>query len=280
MIDRDPIDPIVADTLEYSSPLSFAIAQRDHDTLSMVRRAVETKQVQLAFQPVVRASNPEVPAFYEGLIRVQDHTGRIIPAGDFIDSVERHELGRQIDTLALELGFQALAQEPSVRLSINLSARSIGYPRWMEVLRNGLESCPTAGERLILEITERTAIVMPDLVQVFMGEMQGYGISFALDDFGAGYTAFRYLKDFYFDILKIDGAFIRDIASSPDNQVITEAMLSLASHFDMVTVAESVETLEDAEFLMNAGCDLMQGYFFGSPTVRPWWHPEDERRHA
>ncbi len=280
MIDRDSTDPLEADTLEYSSPLSFAIAQRDHDTLSMVRRAVEAKQVQLAFQPVVRASNPEVPAFYEGLIRVQDHTGRIIPAGDFIDSVERHELGRQIDTLALELGFQALAQEPSVRLSINLSARSIGYPRWMEALRNGLESCPTAGERLILEITERTAIVMPDLVQVFMGEMQGYGISFALDDFGAGYTAFRYLKDFYFDILKIDGAFIRDIASSPDNQVITEAMLSLASHFDMVTVAESVETLEDAEFLMNAGCDLMQGYFFGSPTVRPWWHPEDERRHA
>jgi EAL domain-containing protein (putative c-di-GMP-specific phosphodiesterase class I) len=280
MIDRDSTDPLEADTLEYSSPLSFAIAQRDHDTLSMVRRAVEAKQVQLAFQPVVRASNPEVPAFYEGLIRVQDHTGRIIPAGDFIDSVERHELGRQIDTLALELGFQALAQEPSVRLSINLSARSIGYPRWMEALRNGLESCPTAGERLILEITERTAIVMPDLVQVFMGEMQGYGISFALDDFGAGYTAFRYLKDFYFDILKIDGAYIRDIASNPDNQVITEAMLSLASHFDMVTVAESVESLEDAEFLMNAGCDLMQGYFFGSPTVRPWWNPEDERRHA
>ncbi|MEJ2034920.1 MAG: EAL domain-containing protein [Maritimibacter sp.] len=220
------------------------------------------------------------PAFYEGLIRVQDHTGRMFPAADFIVAVECHELVRKLDMLALELGFQTLEQEPSLRLSINLSARSIGYPGWMETLRKGLESCPTAGERLILEITERTAIVMPDLVQVFMGEMQGYGISFALDDFGAGYTAFRYLKDFYFDILKIDGAFIRGISENPDNQVITEAMLSLASHFDMVTVAESVESLEDAEFLMNAGCDLMQGYFFGSPTVRPWWQAEDQRRHA
>ncbi|MEJ1990161.1 MAG: EAL domain-containing protein [Maritimibacter sp.] len=280
MINQQQTDPIDDAPLEYSSPLSFAIAQRDRETLSMVRHAVETGHVKLAYQPVVRADNPEVPAFYEGLIRVQDHTGRMIPAADFIDAVESHELGRKLDMLALELGFQTLEQEPSLRLSINLSARSIGYPGWMETLRKGLESCPTAGERLILEITERTAIVMPDLVQVFMGEMQGYGISFALDDFGAGYTAFRYLKDFYFDILKIDGAFIRGISENPDNQVITEAMLSLASHFDMVTVAESVESLEDAEFLMNAGCDLMQGYFFGSPTVRPWWQAEDQRRHA
>jgi EAL domain-containing protein (putative c-di-GMP-specific phosphodiesterase class I) len=161
-----------------------------------------------------------------------------------------------------------------------MSARSIGYSKWMETLRWGLESFPTAGERLILEITERTAIVMPELVQVFMSEMQGYGISFALDDFGAGYTAFRYLKDFYFDILKIDGQYVRSLSSNPDNQVITEAMLSLARHFDMVTVAESVESQEDAEFLANAGCDLLQGYFFGAPTVRPWWHYDEERQQA
>ncbi len=263
----DPVDP----DIELSSPLTIAVAQRDRDTMAMVRRAIETKQVMLAYQPIVRASQPDKVAFHEGLIRVLDHTGRIIPANDFIDVVESKEIGRQIDTLALQLGLEALAEEPSLRLSINMSARSIGYARWMQVLKQGLERDPLAGERLILEITERTAIVMPELVQVFMKEMQSHGISFALDDFGAGYTAFRYLKDFYFDILKIDGEFIKDIANNPDNQVITQAMLSTAGHFDMMTVGENVETLEDAEFLINAGCDFLQGFFFGAPTVRPWW---------
>ncbi|SMH47745.1 EAL domain-containing protein [Maritimibacter sp. HL-12] len=272
----DPADPDVA----LGSPLSVAVARRDHETMQMVRRAVTRGEVMLAFQSVVRASHPETPAFHEGLIRVLDHTGRIIPAADFIGVVETQELGRQIDTRALELGFRALEEEPSLRLSVNMSARSIGYPRWMQALRQGLERDPTAGERLILEITERTAIVMPDLVQVFMKEMQTHGISFALDDFGAGYTSFRYLKDFYFDILKIDGEFIRGIADNPDNQVIAEAMLSLSRHFDMLTVAESVETLEDAEFLIDAGCDLLQGYFFGAPTVRPWWQQAGDRRRA
>lgn len=266
-----------APEVELTSPLSIAVQQRDRDTMAMVRRAVETKQVMLAFQPIMRAQAADQVAFYEGLIRVLDHTGRIIPAREFIDVVESQELGRAIDTLALELGLEALEIEPSLRLSINLSARSIGYPRWMTVLKQGLDRDPTIGERLILEITERTAIVMPELVQVFMSDMQAHGIAFALDDFGAGYTAFRYLRDFYFDILKIDGEFIRGIAENPDNQVITQAMLSMASHFDMMCVAESVETYEDAQFMVDAGCDFLQGYFFGAPTVSPWWKREGQR---
>lgn len=279
LIKPDIIDPAGAD-MPASSPLSMAIRSRDRDTLAMVQRAVNNRQVLLAFQPVMRSGQADTVAFHEGLIRVLDHTGRIIPARDFIDVVETQALGREIDALALQLGLEALEAEPSLRLSINMSARSIGYPRWKTILEQGLERDRTLGERLILEITERTAIVMPDLVQLFMAEMQCKGISFALDDFGAGYTSFRYLRDFYFDILKIDGSFIRGIATSADNQVITEAMLSLARSFDMMTVAESVETLEDAEYLASTGCDFMQGYFFGAPTVRPWWMQGSEKRHA
>ncbi|WP_421701641.1 EAL domain-containing protein [Aliiroseovarius sp.] len=264
----------------WSSPLDHAINQRDKDTLEMVRKAVGAKQIELAYQPVVQAARPEQVAFYEGLIRVLDDSGRVIPAKDFIDVVENQEIGRVLDTLALEKGLMSLADEPSLRLSINMSARSIGYPRWNETMKHWLAHDPLIGERLILEITERTAIVMPDLVQVFMADLQSRGISFALDDFGSGYTAFRYLKDFYFDILKIDGEFIKDIHSSPDNQVLTQALLSVARHFDMFTVAESVETLEDAEFLASIGVDCMQGYFFGAPTIRPWWKQEDQRAHA
>lgn len=267
-------------SVEPSSPLSVAVAQRDRETLTMVRRAVDTGKVMLAYQPVMRAADTDLPAFYEGLIRVLDHTGRIIPAADFIHVVESQELGRQLDTHALDIGLQALAEVPSLRLAINMSARSIGYPRWIETLRTGLNSDPTIGERLILEITERTAIVMPDLVQVFMAEMHRHGIAFALDDFGAGYTSFRYLKNFYFDIVKIDGQFIQGIATNPDNQVIAAAMLSLAQHFDMITVAEHVESAADAQYLIDLGCDLLQGYCFAAPTVRPWWHRAAQNRTA
>lgn len=272
----DPVDP----EPEVSSPLSVAIDRRDRDTIAMVRRAVESRSVMLAYQPVMQAGSRDTPAFYEGFIRVLDHTGRIIPAADFIAAVEGQELGRKLDTYALRLGLDALEREPSLRLAINMSARSIGYPEWMRTLRGALRRNPTVAERLILEITERTAIGMPELVQVFMAEMQREGVSFALDDFGAGYTAFKYLRDFYFDILKIDGEFVRNVATSPDNQVIVQAMVALAGHFDMLVVAESVETVEDADFLMAAGCDLLQGYCFGAPTVRPWWARGGEQRRA
>jgi len=124
---------------------------------------------------------------------------------------------------------------------------------------------------LILEITESSAMLMPDLVTVFMADMQARGICFALDDFGAGFTAFRYLKDFYFDIIKIDGQFIRGIHADPDNQVLAQALITIARQFDMFTVAESVETAEDAKYLIDIGVDCLQGYYYGIPsTEAPW----------
>ncbi len=253
------------------SPLSAAVAARDRDTMAMVRDAIARRNVLLAYQPVMQTANPDRPAFWEGLIRILDGTGRVIPARDFIDVIETHEAGRRIDCLALELGLAALADHPDLRLSINMSARSIGYPKWMDALLRGLAADATVGERLILEITESSAMLMPDIVQVFMADMQRHGIAFALDDFGAGYTAFRYLRDFYFDILKIDGQFIQGVHGDPDNQVLTQALISIARHFEMFTVAECVETGQDAEYLADIGIDCMQGYYFGAPTIRPIW---------
>lgn len=253
------------------NPLSYAVTERDRNVLSMVRDAIARRQVMLAYQPVIPTVRPQKPAFWEGLIRVLDQTGRVIPAREFIGAIEATELGRQIDCLALNLGLQSLALHPDLRLSINMSARSIGYPSWMDVLNRGLSGDPTIAERLILEITESSAMVVPDIVQVFMSDMQRKGICFALDDFGSGYTALRYLREFYFDILKIDGQFIKNIHANPDNQVLTEAMISIGRHFEMFTVAEFVETEEEAEFLARIGIDCMQGYLFGAPTVQPNW---------
>ena len=255
----------------YDSPLSVADRMRQQETIDMVRRALDEKRAMLAYQPVVQARMTNRAAFYEAYIRILDDKGRVIPARDFMGAVETHEIGRRIDCLALELGLAALPKEHSIRLSVNMSARSIGYPQWLATLERGLRADPTIAERLILEITEGSAMLMPDLVTVFMADMQSRGICFALDDFGAGYTAFRYLKDFYFDIIKIDGQFIRGIAHDPDNQVLAAALVSIARHFDMFTVAESVENEEDARYLIDIGFDCLQGYFYGIPsTEAPW----------
>lgn len=237
-----------------------------------VRAAVERGSGLLAYQPIVRAGAASDVAYYEGLIRIVDDSGRIVPLKDFMPTAEMTELGRQIDCLSLSLGLKALQDSPGLRLAINMSARSIGYPDWIRTLRQSARDNPMVAERLILEITESSAMEMPEEVNAFMSEAQKYGISFALDDFGAGYTSFRYLRDFCFDMLKIDGQFIRSISKQPDNQVLTGALQSIAHHFDMFTIAESVETADDAAFLIEIGIDCMQGYYFGAPTIAPPWN--------
>lgn len=267
----DPIDRTDHGDPDTLSPLAVALTERDRAALGLVRDALRRGDVLLAFQPVVRSREPGSIAFHEGLIRVLDPQGRVIPARQFIAAAETTEAGRILDSLALELGLEELAREPGLRLSINMSARSIAYPRWTEALDRGLARDPTVAERLILEITEASAMVIPDITAHFMKGLQRKGISFALDDFGAGFTAFRYLRDFTFDAVKLDGQFIRGIHADPDNQCLARALLSIAEHFDMFTIAEAVETAEEAAFLAGLGFDCQQGHVHGAPTTMPPW---------
>lgn len=260
-----------------SDPLSFAVAERDANILRQVDLALLEGRTALAYQPVVLSGDQKRVAFNEGLIRILDPNGRIIPAREFIGAVETRETGRLIDCASLRHGLAALAAVPGLRLSLNMSARSIGHMRWMRILQEGLAQDPTIGERLILEITESSAMVMPDVVSAFMEELHGAGVAFALDDFGAGFTAFRYFRDFFFDIVKIDGQFVRNVASNPDNQVLTRALALIGQHFDMLVVAESVESQTDADWLANHGVHCLQGYHFGAPMLKPDWLPQRTR---
>lgn len=252
------------------SPLDAAVSQRDRGTMAMVQQSLARGDAILAFQPVMRADGAGV-AFYEGLIRILDETGRVIPARDFINVVEDQDIGRQIDCASLRMGLHTLKANPHLRLAINMSARSVGYPGWMQTLRRFVRQHPDVVQRLILEITETSAMMMPEIVKIFMEELQDKGVTFALDDFGAGYTAFRHLRHFCFDILKIDGQFARNVDTDADNQVLNEALISLARHFDMLVVSEAVETEAEAAWLASAGVDCLQGYFFAAPTMAPPW---------
>lgn len=258
-------------TFAYDNPLSAAVSERDKGVLDMVRSALRDRRVTLAYQPIVQCRDLRQVGYYEGLLRILDSTGRAIPAKDFIDTIETREEGRLMDCLSIDLGLQALFQNPNLRLAINMSARSILYDHWEIALERGLRRDPSVAERLILEITESSAMEMPDVVVNFMTRLHRRGITFALDDFGAGYTAFRYLKEFYFDIVKIDADFITNIDTDSDNQVLTNALVSIAQQFDMFTVAEGVERPDEAKFLVDAGIDCLQGYLFGAPSLKPAW---------
>lgn len=253
---------------QVGNPLTEAIKARDNDVLSVVRFALDAQNAQLAFQPIVAAQSPDTVAFYEGLIRVRDETGRIIPAGQFMPRIEEHELGREIDCASLRLGLATLMHYPDLRLSINMSARSMADGKWRRILDEGLARSPHVAERLILEISESSAMLLHEVLVRFMAEMQPRGVSFALDHFGGGMTAFKHLKDFFFDLVKIDRCFIHNIDKNPENQVLTEALVAVAQQFEMFAVAEGVENQSETLILQKLGVECLQGYHFGVPRLQ------------
>ncbi|WP_170430512.1 EAL domain-containing protein [Ruegeria arenilitoris] len=253
------------------NPLNAAVASRDTSTVQMATEAVKHKQCKLAFQPIMQAHPPFGVAFYEGFIRVLDETGRVIPARDFMPQLENTPIGRDLDCVALEMGLRTLARNPDIRLSINMSARSIGYARYSRVLERFLKKDAGIGERLILEISESSAMTVPELVIDFMDRLQPRGVAFALDDFGASNFSFRHFREFLFDAAKIDGQFVRGISDNPDNQALVRALVAVAREFEILVTAESVETKADAEFLVANGVDCLQGFLFGAPTVSAPW---------
>jgi EAL domain-containing protein (putative c-di-GMP-specific phosphodiesterase class I) len=150
----------------------------------------------------------------------------------------------------------------------------------MRVLETYLKRDEFLGERLVLEIAEASAMAAPELVIDFMDQMQQHGIAFALDNFGAGTTAIGHFREFFFDAVKIDGQFVRDVHANHDNQAVVRSLIAIAKQFDMFVVAESVEREEDAAFLIEAGADCLQGFLYGAPTINPPWESRDNQKRA
>ena len=253
------------------NPITVAVAQRDAQVLQMVTEALKHNEVLMAFQPVMQARAPHGTAFYEGFVRVLDGTGRVIPAREFMPQIENGHLGREIDCKSLALGLQALSENPTVRLSVNMSARSIKYDRWIDTLERALAQDPTLGERLMLEIEERSAMLDPAALTDFIDEFQMHGIAFALGDFGSASIPIAKFHDFFFDAVKLDGQLVRGAHEDSECQETLHTLIHLAKKFDMLVIADKVETATEAEFLVKAGVDCLQGYLFGAPTIRPPW---------
>jgi len=238
-------------------------------TRAMVSAAIDEGRVGLAFQPVFRSGPRPLIAFHEGLIRIRDRSGRNIPAGDFIPAVENTTLVQEIDRIALQKTLDMLQADPRQRLSVNISMNTIGDEAWLNILARGCKNRPDIADRLIVELTEATPIQDPEIVAYFMEKGHKLGCSFAIDDFGAGYTGFSHFRKYKFDMVKIDGQFISRLHENPDNQVLVEALVKIARQFDMFTVAEFVETAEESAMVQKLGIDAMQGYYYGRSAEMP-----------
>jgi len=235
-----------------------------------VTMAIKDNRLAFAYQPVVDATTHEV-RYYECLMRMRTPEGDVIAAGNFIPVVERLGLMRALDRRALELVIDDLEAHPDVTLAFNISGVTAADRGWLRALVSRLKNRRDLASRMIVEITETAALFDIDDSARFVSVLRDLGCEVALDDFGAGYTTFRHLKALTVDVVKIDGSFVHDLAQNTENQLFIRNLLSLARAFNLVTVAECVETNEEAVILCSEGVNLLQGYFFGKPDLTPAW---------
>lgn len=232
----------------------------------MTVAALNDGRIELALQPIVSADH-ERPAFYECLMRLRQSNGDVMDAGNFLARVEKLGLARLLDQRMLELVIKYLLHDDHIHLALNISAETATDGEWLDTLRGHVHRHLNIAERLIVEVTETMAIRDIEETSQFISTLRRLGCKVAIDDFGAGYTSFRNLKLLDVDMVKIDGSFVERVSAQPDNQVFVRALIDLARHFGIKTVAEWVEHREDADLLKSWGVDYMQGHLFGAAKI-------------
>ena len=180
---------------------------------------------------------------------------------------EKLGLVAQLDQRIFELALDRLVAEPALHLSVNVSVLTLRSPGWVERLAASLGARPGTAPRLIVEIVETLALEPIEEIERLLQRMKGLGLRIAMDDFGAGHTSFRNLRRLGIDIVKIDGAFVQNVARSLDDRVFVRSLADLARHLGLATVAEWVEDEEARRLLRDWGVDLLQGRLLGRPEL-------------
>jgi diguanylate cyclase (GGDEF)-like protein len=240
--------------------------------------ALNENRILLAFEPVVCAQHRKL-AFHECLLRIRRSDGSLVPAADIVPVAERLGLARLLDQRVLDLVITEMAGHPDLQASLNVSASSTTDPDWWARLEALLRSHRGVAERLIVEITETTAIHDIDNARGFVRRVKDLGSRIAIDDFGAGYTSFRNLRHLGVDMIKIDGAFVQNLARSEDDRTFVRVMLDLARGLKLKTVAEWVQNEQSAAILAAWGCDYLQGEHIGLARL-DWVDPRHEGSHT
>jgi len=234
-----------------------------------IRQALEENRLILHCQPILDLNRNEI-CQYEILLRLPgEHRGEPLPPSAFLYTAERFGLIQAIDGWVVQEAIALIAEHErkgvKLVLNVNLSGKSIGDRKLAALIEETLAEAGIDPTRLNFELTETAAIANLEEAKAFASRMRSRGCQFALDDFGAGFGSFYYLKNFPFDYLKIDGDFIRGLTRSPIDQLVVEAIVSIARGMGKKTVAEFVADEETVQLLRKIGVDCAQGYYIGVP---------------
>jgi diguanylate cyclase (GGDEF)-like protein/PAS domain S-box-containing protein len=249
-----------ADTADPLTKLSLA---------TRLRKAADREEWTLHYQPIVELETGRVTGV-EGLLRWAEPGQPLAYPDSFLPVAEELGLMRAIGDWVLD---EACRQAGAWRragmdleVAVNLSISQLWQPNLAGRLEQSLRGAAVPPARLVVEITESTAMTDPDRTARTLGAMHELGVRLAIDDFGTGYSSLSRLRQLPLDVLKIDRPFVRPLPGDPQAASAMEAIIQLARGLDMVPLAEGVETPEQRDFLVRTGCPLGQGYLFGRPV--------------
>ena len=256
----------------------FEVSEDDGEHLSgmqarlgwvdQIRRGLDEDRFVLYCQPIMHLASNEVTQ-WELLLRLLGDDGEMIPPAVFIPTAERFGLIQEIDRWVVARAIEALDTyrdwPGGVRFEVNVSGKSMSDPELLELVERELREKDVDPSNLVFEITETAAIANMEEARNFADRLTKLGCRFALDDFGAGFSSFYYLKYLPLNYLKIDGDFIKGLVSSATDQLVVQSMVDIARGMGMKTIAEFVEGPETAQMLHEKGVDYSQGYFHGRP---------------
>jgi len=251
--------------------LEIANRRGEMQWVAKINQALESDSFELYYQLIVPLDPQQQDRTgIELLLRMQNEDGELIPPGAFIPAAERYSLMTQLDRWVVAHAFEWLSENTAVtgelyKCSINLSGQSISEGDFLAFVKNQLTQYQIDPSKICFEITETAAILNLTKATGFISDLKSLGCFFALDDFGSGLSSFAYLKNLPVDYVKIDGMFVRDIASDPIDQEMVRSITGIAKAMGKQTIAEFVENDSIIEILQDIDVDYIQGYGVARP---------------
>ncbi|HUF16765.1 MAG TPA: EAL domain-containing protein [Thermoanaerobaculia bacterium] len=242
-----------------------------------LRKAIERDEFRIHYQPIYNVATGRIRGM-EALVRWEHPELGLIPPGRFIPLAESANLMGRIGALVLRAACLQLRKWHdkgfrSLKLAINLSVSQLQQPDLVKIVDDILREARLGRESVELEITESGAMLNPEVTIKSLHELRKLGVGISLDDFGTGHSSLSYLKRFPIDTLKIDQSFVRDVTEDAETAAIVTAIIVMARTLKLEVVAEGVEQESQRQFLLENGCELMQGFLFNKPV------PSDEFEH-
>lgn len=235
-----------------------------------LRRALERRELSLAYQPIINLANGEIGGF-EALMRWEHPRRGSIPPGEFIPVAEMCDLIEPLGMFALETATMDLMEwekqtgELPIFVSVNLSSAQLLNAELFSEVRSLLARTHCQPHRLKLELTETMMMENPEQARLVLEKLRDLGVGLALDDFGTGYSSIGYLTQFPFDTIKIDKSLVQD--RTDKGSVLLHSVINMVRAMDMSVVAEGITSDEDAAELARLGCPYGQSYLFGAPMA-------------